>query len=104
MYQFVLEKIAAWAIPLICATLLGMLISLWKIVFAIKNGVQCMLRAEILRDHKEYVAKGFCPLYAKEALVKTYHAYHALGGNDIATQKFNEIMELPDYPPEKGML
>lgn len=97
----IFELILKWAIPFICAGCVAAVGASWKSIIAIRNGIQCILRAEILRDHKEYTKKGHCPLYAKEALNRTYKAYHDLGGNDIATAKYQEVMNLPDYPPEK---
>lgn len=63
---------------------------------AIANGVQCLLRAEIIRDHGKYMAKQYCPIYAKENLHRAYEAYHALGGNDVATDLYRQVMDLPD--------
>ena len=34
------------------------------------NGVQCLLRAEIIRAHDKYTQKHFCPIYAKESLTR----------------------------------
>lgn len=66
------------------------------------RGTRCLLRAEILRDHKEYVlTKGYCPHYAKEALEDIFGAYEELGGNGAAKEKYHEIIALPDYPPEE---
>ena len=60
------------------------------------NGVQCLLRAEIIRAHDKYTQKHFCPIYAKESLTRAYAAYHALGGNDVATDLYRQCMELPE--------
>lgn len=62
----------------------------------LEAGVQCLLRAEIIRSHEKYAAKGSCPIYAKETLTKAYMAYHALGGNDVATDLYRDLMELPN--------
>lgn len=62
----------------------------------LEAGVQCLLRAEIIRSHEKYTERGKCTIYAREALTKAYKAYHALGGNDVATDLYNEIMELPN--------
>lgn len=62
----------------------------------IENGLQCLLRAEIIRSHDKYTERGYCPVYAKEALTRAYTAYHALGGNDVATALYNACMLLPD--------
>ncbi len=62
----------------------------------IKKGVQCLLRAEIIRSYEKYLDKGFCPIYAKEALRREYEAYHNLGGNDVATELYHKVMKMPE--------
>lgn len=62
----------------------------------LSNGVQCLLRAEIIRAHEKYTQKHFCPIYAKESLTRAYAAYHALGGNDVATDLYRQCMVLPE--------
>lgn len=62
----------------------------------IANGLQCLLRAEIIRAHDKYTQKHSCPIYAKESLTRAYAAYHALGGNDVATDLYRQCMELPE--------
>ena len=66
----------------------------------IEDGLQCLLRAEIIRSHDKYTERGYCPVYAKEALTRAYNAYHALGGNDVATALYNACMLLPDKVKE----
>lgn len=68
---------------------------------ALENGVCALLRAEIIRQNEKYTERGFAPIYAKEALKRTYAAYHALGGNDIATKLYNEVINLPEQVKEK---
>ena len=63
---------------------------------SIEDGLQCLLRAEIIRAHDKYTGQGFCPIYAKESLTRAYTAYHSLGGNDIATALYKECLELTD--------
>ncbi|MPN16592.1 hypothetical protein SDC9_163937 [bioreactor metagenome] len=58
-------------------------------------GLQCLLRAEIIRSYEKYQDKGFCPLYAKEALKREYDSYHDLHGNDVATDLYRQMMALP---------
>lgn len=62
----------------------------------VAQGTQCLLRAEIIRSHEKYVDRGFCPVYAKESLTKEYQAYHNLGGNDVATALYEQLMTLPN--------
>jgi hypothetical protein len=67
----------------------------------LETALQCLLRAEIIRSHDKYIKRGYCPIYAKEALDKEYKAYHALGGNDVATDLYRQCMLLPDKPREE---
>lgn len=103
MGEFITEKVLNWFIPF----LLGALVSgvtLWFVFFrAIRDGVQCLLRAEIIRQNEKWVKLCYCPVYAKQALSRAYKAYHALRGNDVATSLYDEVMELPEHPPrERG--
>ena len=59
---------------------------------ALKNGMQSLLRNNIIDAHDKYTKKKYCP--------KTYEAYHALGGNGVITKLYNDIMALPEEPPE----
>lgn len=63
---------------------------------AFEDGLQCLLRAEIIRSHEKYTVQGYCPIYAKESLRRVYTAYHNLGGNDIATALYKECLDLTD--------
>lgn len=91
--------ILKWAVPFLCASVAGVCIAyvkgLAKRNRALEDGMQCLLRSEIIRSHKEYTEKGYCPIYAKESLERGYKAYKALGGNDVAHALYNEIVSLP---------
>lgn len=65
-------------------------------VKALKNGMLSLLRAEIIRQHEKWAEKGYCPIYAKDALDKAYSSYHSLGGNGTMTVLFNETMALSE--------
>lgn len=67
---------------------------------AMRNGLQSLLRAEIIRSYEKYTDKGYCPIYAKEALKIEYSAYHQLGGNDVATELYRKTLKLQTEPPE----
>lgn len=86
------------ATAIISAVVTGMLTYIGVIkqsIKALKGGLLSLLRAEIIRSHDKYTQKGFCPLYAKEALEKAYNAYSALGGNGAMKQVYEETMALP---------
>ena len=94
----IVEQITSWAVPFVCGGAITALLTYIKALKrknnAVEEGVQCLLRAEIIRNHDKYMDKGYCPIYAKEALKRAYHAYHELGGNDVATGLYNETMAL----------
>ena len=98
----IVEKIISWAVPFVCGGIITGLLTYIKTLQRKNNaeeeGIQCLLRAEIIRNHDKYMDKGYCPIYAKEALKRAYHAYHELHGNDVATGLYNEVMALPTEP------
>ena len=68
-----LDTFLSWLIPFLCGgavTFAGTMLIKLK---AIKNGLQCLLRAEIIRSYDKYTERGYCPLYAKEALTRAYN-------------------------------
>lgn len=94
-----IEIIIKWAVPFVLGGAAASVITYFKMrkqkETALADGVQCLLRAEIIRNHDKYMEKKHCPIYAKEALKRAYNAYHRLGGNDVATRLYDEVMELP---------
>ena len=62
---------------------------------ALREGVQALLRDRIIETYNHYNDKGFCPIYAKESMRRLYAAYHALGGNDVATELKEKILAVP---------
>lgn len=94
-----LDVFIKWALPAVCTAVVGWvggyLAHRKKKDKALEDGMQCLLRQEIIRSYENYTHKGYCPVYAREALTRGYSAYHSLGGNDVATDLFDKIMELP---------
>lgn len=68
---------------------------------AIAEGVQSLLRESIVGNYNRYHDKGFCPIYAKESVKKVYHAYSDLGGNDVATDLYKKLLEMPTEPSKE---
>lgn len=91
-----IEKIVNWAVPFVMGAVVSG-ITLWVCGFrAFRNGLQCLLRAEVIRQNEKWMALGYCPIYAKQALSRVYAAYRALKGNDVATVLYNEVMQLQE--------
>lgn len=101
----ILTIILKWAVPFVCGGAVTWAVTYIKLRkrrdSAFEDGLQCLLRAEIIRNHDKYLDKGYCPIYAKEALKRAYAAYHELHGNDVATQLYHETMALPTEPPKE---
>ena len=95
----ILEILFKWAIPFLCGGAVTWCVATVKMhkkrETALEQGVQCLLRAEIIRNHDKYIERKHCPIYAKEALRRVYDSYHELGGNDVATGLYQEVMKLP---------
>ena len=72
-----------------------------KKTHAIQDGLQSLLRAEVIRQHEKYTERGFCPIYAKDALRRVYESYHALGGNGVITDLYKDIIALPETAQNK---
>ena len=100
-----------WIVPFLC----GGAVSIISASIALRHkkkareeamgmGLQCLLRAEIIRQHEKWMALCYCPIYAKEALKRAYAAYHALGGNDIATNMVEDLMALSTELPNSHNL
>ena len=68
---------------------------------ALHDGMQALLRDRIIQAYNHYQDKTFCPIYGKENVKRMYDAYHALGGNDVATELKDKLMKMPEEPAER---
>lgn len=101
----ILDLVLKWLVPFVLTTIASGAIAYSKGMHkrasdrekAIEEGLQSLLRAEIIRANDKYQGQGYCPVYAKEALRRAYESYHTLGGNDVATKLYEDVMKLPEY-------
>ena len=68
---------------------------------AIADGVQSLLRENIVANYNKYQDREHCPIYAKESIKHVYKAYHNLGGNDVATKLYNTLLDMPEEKAEE---
>ena len=61
---------------------------------AIKDGLQCMLRDTLIRNHKKYAEQGYITTHGLQNWILMYKAYHELGGNGMIDHMKEEIEEL----------
>ena len=67
---------------------------------ALMNGVQALLRREIIAEYNHYTEQGHIQIYGIENVLDMYNAYKALGGNGMATKLVEVLKQLPTEPPE----
>lgn len=61
---------------------------------ALRDGVTCLLRVQLIEYHEKYMDKHGIPNYAYENWEKMYKAYRELGGNGMLIQMDEDIREL----------
>lgn len=96
------EIIKAAGIP---ALLLGVIITSWVQIHAVKKGVQALLRDRLIQGYKFYRAQGWADEDDRSNLENVYVQYHALGANgvmDNLRQKFLDLPLGPQQPAPNG--
>lgn len=66
---------------------------------ALVDGVQALLRNEIIAKYNHYTDKGHIPIYGMENVLDMFNAYKALGGNGTAAKLVEAMRQLPTDPP-----
>lgn len=62
---------------------------------AVKEGVQALLRAQMIADYNRYSEKGFAPIYARDNFENCWQRYHDLGANGVMDNIHQKFMALP---------
>ena len=92
------DLVVKWLVPFLCGGIMTFATTTLMRSHALKDGLQCLLRAELIRSYEKYKQHGYCAVYAKESMTRAYKAYHALGGNDVVTELYHDTMALPTEP------
>lgn len=66
-----------------------------KLEIALKNGLACLLRKNIMDEHDRWCKHGSITSKALECDLHMYESYKALGGNGMIDGMEEEIKELP---------
>ena len=61
---------------------------------ALEEGVQALLRGELIRSYEKYHEQGYITVHGLEAANKAYAAYHELGGNGTITGLVKDMREM----------
>ena len=94
-----IEFIIKYWVELLLTTLTGGIAYVFKQYIGLKQGMQALLRNEIVRIYDVQMKLGYCPSYMKENIKDMYESYHMLKGNGLVTSMVNQLYELPN---EKG--
>ena len=90
--------IISWAVSFFLGGLASFIIAKYKGMQkrekALQDGVQSLLRNQLIEYHDKYMKLGSIPSYAYENFMEMYEAYHELGGNGMITKMYEEIQEL----------
>ena len=66
---------------------------------ALKNGIQALLRAELIKSWEKWSERGYAPIYARENFENCWFQYHALGANGVMDNIHEKFLQLPTNPP-----
>lgn len=98
------ETIIKAVVSVVLTAVLGFIIAKVKEIAkkqkATDDGLQSLLRAEIIRTYEKSIDRGYAPIYAKQSLEICYLAYHNLGGNGCVTDLYTKTMALDTKPKE----
>ena len=62
---------------------------------ALENGVQALLRNELIKNFREYKLKGEATLLDKENMGHMFEEYFNLGGNGMMEEVHEEFLAIP---------
>lgn len=62
---------------------------------AVENGVQALLRNELIRCYREYKKAGELSILDKENIEHMFKEYENLGGNGTVAQLIGELLNMP---------
>ena len=91
------EIIKAAGIP---ALLLGLIITSFIQVRAVKKGVQALLRDRLIQGYKYYRQQGWADEDDRSNLENVYVQYHALGANGVMDNLRQKFLDLPLGPQQ----
>lgn len=94
----ILQMILSYLIPTILGAILGFITTNFKKNkkkdLAIEQGVQALLRNEIIRRYREFESKGEISILDKENLEEMFEQYKNLGGNGTVKKMMDELLNL----------
>ena len=62
---------------------------------ALTQGLQALLRAQMVDDYNRYTEKGYAPIYARENFENCWKQYERLGKNGVMSDIHAKFLALP---------
>ena len=82
------------------AMLLGVIITSWVQIHAVKKGVQALLRDRLVQGYKYYATQKYASVDDRSNLENVYFQYHKLGANGVMDDLRSKFLALPLDPPQ----
>ena len=79
--EMIIERILIWLIPIICGSLLGLVIKALKDNNAMKAALLSLIRSQIVNRVEFQMELGYLPEYARYCMTELHNNYRQLGGN-----------------------
>ena len=94
----ILQMILSYLLPTLLGGIVGFVSTKFKKNkkkdLAIEQGVQALLRNEIIRRYREFESKGEISILDKENLEEMFVQYKNLGGNGTVKKMMDELLNL----------
>lgn len=95
----IVQMIVAYLVPTVLGAIIGFFSTKLKRNKkkdkAIEEGVQALLRNELIRGYREYEIKGELSILDRENIEEMFVQYQNLGGNGTVKQLMDELLKLP---------
>lgn len=62
---------------------------------AVKQGLQALLRAQMIADYNKWSERGYAPIYARQNFENCWQHYHSLGANGVMDDIHQKFLTLP---------
>ena len=96
----VFQWLTLLGVPSLIAALVGVLVSQYKQLKAVKAGVQALLRDRLLQAFKHSEEQGWADYDDRSNVENLYLQYHCLGVNGVMDDMHRRFLELPHKPPD----
>lgn len=91
----IINSVLSWCVAALLGAVLVALKRLYSLILANQEGTKTLLRSRLYDIHERTVENGYCPDDRKRETEQVYTSYHALGGNGVGTQYYQEILNAP---------